>query len=95
MSGEGVTAIIGFTALQVAQVFYMLDTIMFGDTTFSILDVFIAIMFLELIIGYVMRVITSGKSGFGTDEESTGGDISDPEAYSSEGFDGEMRYPTK
>ncbi len=95
MTGDGVTAIIGFIGIQVAQVFYVLDTIMFGDTSFSILDVFIAIMFLELIIGYIIRAITSGKSGFGTDEESTGADISDPEAYSSEDFGGEMRYPTR
>ncbi len=77
MTGEGVMAILGFIALQVIQVFYILDNIMFGDTTFSILDIFIAIMFLELIIGYIMRVITTGKSGFGISAD----DEDDAEGY--------------
>ncbi len=94
MTPEELTAILLLITTHIALVFLALDTVIFVGA-FSILDIFIGIKFLDLIIGYILEVLRTGSLGFGVDPESTGADISDPEAYSSEDYGGEMRYPTR
>jgi len=70
-TGINLANIISFIVYTIGTVFIMLDAVQFGDIPYSILEVFIAIMLLELLFWYIIRIITGTDNG-GDEMEGTG-----------------------
>lgn len=93
-TGIGVAQIVAMIGYGIFSIFNGMRITQFGDTPFSILDVFIAIMLFDLIAWYLIRLATKRDSG--VDEEMDNedkGDMgetgfssgeTDPETYSGE-----------
>lgn len=60
-TGYYVGLITAWISVTILSFFNALDAIQFGDIPYSLLDVFIALLILEMVIDFIMRVLRAGN----------------------------------
>lgn len=63
------TAVFTFFGTQLANAFSMFDEVYFMDTGFTLLDILLAVLFLQLIIWFIGRIRNEDE---GEEDESSG-----------------------
>ncbi len=73
-TGVNLAKLIGLFATTIRNIFTSLDNVQFMDTPFSLMDIWIAIILLEIIFWYIIKVITT------KDWDSSSGSFESPQA---------------